>query len=169
MKRVVLAVGVAVFLFTVAAIAQTPGHPPSRSVEQELIRLEKEWSKAYVKRDLAALDRLEADDIVQADSDGKVHSKSEDIEEVKTGALVVTSIVQDDMKVRLYGEAAVVTYRTTEKGRYRGEDYSAQFRYTDTWVKKACRWQLVAAHFSKIAAKSLRASGELQELGFPIP
>jgi len=153
MKRIAIAVCVVVLVFSVATIAQTPGQPKSGSTEQDLIRLEKEWNEAYVKRDLAALDRLEADGIVQTDSDGSVFTKSADIEEVKTGVLVVTSSVQDDIKVHVYGDAAVLTYRSAEKGQYKGEDYSAQFRYTDTWVKKAGRWQIVAAHWSKIAAK----------------
>jgi ketosteroid isomerase-like protein len=150
LKRIVLVVSVVVF--TAATIAQTLGQPRSGSAERELIKLEKEWSDAFVKRDLAALDRLEADGIVQPDSDGSVFTKSEDIEQVKTGVLVVTSVVQDDIEARVYGDAAVVTYRSTEKGQFRGKDYNCQFRYTDTWVKKAGHWQLVAAHFSKIAA-----------------
>jgi ketosteroid isomerase-like protein len=153
MERPAIAVCVVVLAFAVAIIAQTPVQPKDGNAEGELIKLEKEWGKAYVNRDLAALDRLEADGIIQTDSDGNVFSKKEDIEEVKTGVLVVTRLVQTDMKVRVYGDAAVVTYRTTEKGQYRGEDYSAQFRYTDTWVEKASRWQVVAAHFSRIAAK----------------
>ena len=153
MKRNAFAISFIVLIFAAAIISQTIAQPKSGSAEQELIKLENEWNEAYLKRDLAALDRLEADGIVQTDSDGNVFTKSEDIEEVKTGALVLTSSVQDDLKVHAYGDAAVVTHRSTEKGQYRGEDYSCQFRYTDTWVKKAGRWQLVAAHFSKIAAK----------------
>ena len=153
MKRIAFVVSVIVFVFTVVTIAQTPGQPKNGSAEQELTKLEKEWSEAYVKRDLAALDRLEADGMVQADSDGNLFTKSEDIEEVKAGMLVVTSLVQDEIKVHVYGDAAVVTSRSTEKGQYRGKDYCAQFRYTDTWIKKDGHWQIVAAHWSTIAAK----------------
>jgi ketosteroid isomerase-like protein len=152
-KRIAIAVCVVVLVLAVAIIAQTTQttfKPRGGSAEEELIKFEKEWSEAYVKRDVAALDRLEADGIVLADSDGNVFTKSQDIEEVKAGVLVVTSFVQDDIKIHVYGDAAVVTYRSTEKGRYRGEDYSPQFRYTDTWIKKAGRWQVVAAHWSKI-------------------
>jgi ketosteroid isomerase-like protein len=153
MKLIIIAVSVVTFVFAVAIIAQTPDQSKSGSAEQELIKLEKELSEAYVKRDLAEIDRLEADGIIQTDSDGNVLIKSEDIEEVKTGVLVVTSFVQDDIKVHVYGDAAVVTYRSTEKGQFRGQDYSGQYRNTNTWVKKAGRWQVVAAHWSKIAKK----------------
>jgi len=142
-----------VSVFTAAVIAQTPGPPKNGSAEQDLIKLEKAWGEAYVNRDLAALDRLEADGLVHTDFDGNIYTKREDIEEVKTGVLVVTSLVQDDIKIHVYGDAAVVTYRSIEKGRYRGEDYRAQFRYTDTWIKKAGRWQVAATHWSKIAGK----------------
>jgi ketosteroid isomerase-like protein len=151
MKRMAVAVCMVVLIFAATSIAQPPARPKSVSAEQELIKLEKEYSEAYVKHDLAALERLESDGIILTDSDGSVFAKREDIEEVKAGVLVVTSLVQDDMKVTVFGEAAVVTYRSTEKGQYRGKDYIGRFRYTDTWVKKAGRWQVVASHWSRIA------------------
>jgi len=59
-------------------------------------------------------------------------------------------MANDDYKVRVYGKAAVVTYRETVKGQYKDKDISGQSRETDTWVKLAGRWQIVATHLSKI-------------------
>jgi ketosteroid isomerase-like protein len=58
----------------------------------------------------------------------------------------------DDMKVRVYGDEAVVTGRNTTKGQFKGRDISGQYRWTDTWAKRNGRWQCVAEHDSKIAA-----------------
>jgi hypothetical protein len=44
MKRIALAVCVAVFLFAVGLSAQTPAQP--KSMEQELIKIEKDWAEA---------------------------------------------------------------------------------------------------------------------------
>jgi len=80
-------------------------------------------------------------------------TKADDLELIKSGDSVITSWVKDEMKVRVYGDAAVVTGRDTIKETYKGKDTSDQYRFTDTWVKRAGRWQCVAAHSSVIAKK----------------
>jgi ketosteroid isomerase-like protein len=149
MKRIVFAVGVVVLVFGVGVLAQTT----SGSAEQELMKLENEWAKSVVKLDLAFMERILADDYTWTDAAGNVHTKAEEIASIKSGQGVVTSSVNDEMKVRVYGDAAVVTGLTTQKGMEKGKEVSGQFRWTDTWVKLAGRWQCVADHVSDIAQK----------------
>ena len=149
MKRIATAVSVVVLVFGVAILAQTQ----TESVEQQLKKLEKEIGHAWAKRDVASYDRILADDYTWTDFDGIVWTKAQDLETLKSGEVVNTSYVVDDWKVRVYGNAAVVTGRTTVKETWKGKDVSGQYRYTDTWVKRAGRWQLVASHTSKIAQK----------------
>jgi len=66
---------------------------------------------------------------------------------------VVVSAVIDEIKVRVYGDAAVVLGRSTEKSRYKDEGTTVQVQWTDTWVKRAGRWQCVAEHASNITQK----------------
>ena len=153
MKRIAFAVCVVVLVLAVAVWAQTQAQPTSGSVEQELIKLEKEWADAYMKRDLAVLDRIEAADLVMTDFEGNVFTKALDIEEVKSGVYTLESLVGDEMKVHIYGDTAVVTGRSKSKGRYKGKDFDSQYRWTDTWVKIEGRWQCVAGHSSRIAQK----------------
>jgi len=61
--------------------------------------------------------------------------------------------VNDDFRVRVYGDAAVVTLRIAEKSKSKGKDISGQVRVTDTFIKLAGRWQVVAEHASRIAQK----------------
>ena len=150
MKRVAIAISVVGLVFGVAILAQTQ----TESVEQELKKLEKEIGQAWAKRDVASYDRILADDYTWTDFDGIVWTKAQDLETLKSGEVVNTSYVVDDWKVRVYGDAAVVTGRTTTVNEeYKGKDVSGQYRYTDTWIKRAGRWQLVASHTSKIAQK----------------
>jgi ketosteroid isomerase-like protein len=132
--------------------AQPQKAAPSKnsSVEQQLIKLEEAWSDAFIKGDLAFLDRFIADDITCTDENGTVWGKTQWIGDLKSGDLKFTSIANDDYKVRVYGKAAVVTYRFTAKWQYKGKDVSGQYRETDTLVKSAGRWQCVAVHYSKI-------------------
>ena len=123
------------------------------SAEQEFKKLEEEIGQAWAKRDVASYDRILADDYTWTDFDGIVWTKAQDLEMLNSGEVVNTSYAVDDWKVRVYGDTAVVTGRNTVKEMWKGRDTSGQYRYTDTWVKRDGRWQLVASHTSKIAQK----------------
>ena len=153
MKRLAFAICVVVLFFAIAIIAQTPGQPKSGSVEQELIKLENGWADAQVqvKLDLAFLKRILADDYVQTNWDGTSFTKTQILASLKSKEDVITYSVGDDYKVRVYGDAAVVTGRWTGKETLNSKDTSGQYRWTDTWVKRAGRWQCVASHNSKIS------------------
>jgi ketosteroid isomerase-like protein len=149
MKRFAFAVGVAILGFGIAILAQTQ----TKSVERELIRLEKEWADALVKHDVAFFERIMVDDYTWTAPEGYVCTKADNIALAKSEEGVIMSWVLADMNVRVYGDAAVVTGCQTIKETYKGEDVSGQERWTHTWVRRSGRWQCVAAHSSRIAQK----------------
>ena len=149
MKRIAFAVGLVVLVFGVANTAKTQ----TGSVEQELVKLEHDWAKAGIKKDIAFFDQILADDFTATDPEGNVFSRAQYLAEMKSGDYVLASFVQDDLKVRIYGDAAVVTGRATIKGQYKGEEASGQYQWTDTFIKHAGRWQCVATHSSMIPQK----------------
>jgi ketosteroid isomerase-like protein len=158
MKRIAIAVSVALLVLTVAVSAQTQAQQyevtKRGTVEQELRELEKDWGDALVKHDWAFLDQILADDYTWTGPDGKVWSKAQTLASLKSGEDVVSSSETDDLMVRVYGDAAVVTGRTTVKEQYKGKDISGQYRWTDMWVKDyAGRWRCVADHSSSIVAQ----------------
>jgi len=152
MKRTAFAVSLVVLAFAVAVQVQTPAQTETGSVEQELIKLENEWADAWVKSDVAFHDRITADDYTFTCSWG-VWTKADNLALLKSGDSVITSWVLADMKVRVYGDAAVVTGRDAIKEMYKGKDVSGQNLWTHTWIKLAGRWQCVAAQSSLIAQK----------------
>jgi len=149
MKRIATGVCVACLVFGLALLAQTQ----IQSVERELIKLENEWADAWIKSDVAFFDRIMADDYTWTSPWGEVLTKAHNLALVKSGKDVITSWVLAEMKVRVYGDAAVVSGRDTIKETYKGEDISSQNRWTHTWVKRAGSWECVAAHSSEIAQK----------------
>lgn len=55
------------------------------------------------------------------------------------------------MTVHVYGDAAVVTGKASlRNAKYKGKDISGDYLFTDTWVRKGGRWQVVASHDSKV-------------------
>jgi ketosteroid isomerase-like protein len=128
MKRIAIAVSVAVLVFGVAILAKTQ----TQSVEQELINLENEWADALVKHDWVFIDRILADDYVTTDPEGNVSTKAQEIAFLKSRESALTPCVHHEMKVRVYGDAAVVTGRSTINETYKGKDFSGNYRWTDT-------------------------------------
>ena len=149
MKRISIAVGVVVLVFAIAIQAQTPPQTQTESVEQELIKLENDWLQAFFKKDIAFSDRFLADDYMGTDEHGNVKTKAQEISDLKSGAHLSTSGVQDNIKVCVYVDAAVVTGRNIMKGLFKGKEYSSPYLWTDTFIKRGGRWQCVASHVSK--------------------
>ena len=147
-----------VLLITMVAppsIAQSKSKSPSiRSPEAELIELERQLSEALSKQDAPALDRLWADTLVFTFPDGKVSNKAERLAAQKPSADPTQFISRnEDVKVQLYGNSAVVTVRTKWEGKATGtQSFSTLYQATHVWVKKYGRWQLVAAHVSQLKA-----------------
>jgi hypothetical protein len=119
-------------------------------VEQTLMKMERDALAALLKRDTAGFGRIFADEAVLITPDGTPQTKSQLLADVKSGDLVIASSEISDMKVRAYGESAVVTYVTVDKGKYKGEDISGRYRWTDVFVRRGGTWQIVAGQGTPI-------------------
>lgn len=118
------------------------------NIEQMIKQMEREWADAYVKRDAATLDRLLANDFMDADDNGNTQNKAQYIELAKNPVGTFYSAEFSDTKVRVYGDTAVSTGRLVIKGSNR--EQGEAFRYTGVYVKRHGRWQAVASHLSAI-------------------
>jgi hypothetical protein len=94
-----------------------------------------------------------ANDYIGTGDDGSLSIKAEVISNAKSGTDPVTSIVVNDMKTHVWGDAGVVWSRSIVKFQSKGNEISGQYQHTTTWVKIAGRWQAVAGHASKVANK----------------
>ena len=119
-------------------------------LEQELRRLNDESAAMQVRKDAASADRLLAEDYVFFRADGGVSNKAQNVAGIRDPAFVCESLVTDDVQVRLYGDAAVVTGRAVIKATSRGQALGGAFRYTDVWVKRRGRWQTVVSHATRL-------------------
>ena len=132
---------------------QTPGAAVKASgsdVEQTLMKLERDALAALLKRDIAGFGRIFSDEAVIITPDGTPQTKSQLLADVKSGDLVIASSAISEMKVRAYGDSAVVTYVTVDKGKYKGQDISGRYRWTDVFVRSGGTWQIVAGQGTRI-------------------
>jgi ketosteroid isomerase-like protein len=63
----------------------------------------------------------------------------------------IEAMAIDEVSVRVFGDAAVATGRTRATGSYRGTSASVVLRFTDVFVRRDKRWQIVASHASALA------------------
>jgi ketosteroid isomerase-like protein len=121
--------------------------------EKALMKLETEWSAAIQAADLATLERILADDFVQVGAFGSADKKKV-IADLRSGAYKVTSMSPPrDMKIRFFGDVAVVTGAGEEKSSFQGKDTSGTWVWTDVWVKRKGKWQAVASQATPVSPK----------------
>ena len=121
--------------------------------EEELSTLETEWAQAFLKNDAEAIGRYMAEDWTVISPDGSAIDKATFLGLIKSGVLTHDQMEFAEVKVRVYGDTAVVTSRATSKGKFRGEAFSELERSTDVLVKQKGQWKSVLTHLTRITKK----------------
>ncbi len=144
MKRIVI-----VLAFVVAASALALGQ--GGNVEQSIKALDEQVRQAALKGDLAAFAKLYADDYIATNILGVTSTKAQVLENFKSGKLKFEAIEISDMKVRVYGDTALVITTANVKGRFGATDISGQYRGVRVWVKRQGQWQSVLFQGTRVA------------------
>jgi ketosteroid isomerase-like protein len=173
MKRIALMVTIiAVSLIVFGQIACQPSQPDTNraaptgtpntnsegetvnraAIDSELMRIENDWPRVLREKDVEAIRRVEADDIVIVYPDGQLGNKQQDIQDMQSGALSAEAWEVTDLKVNIIDkDAAVVSGRSIVKGgKYKGPDgkvvdISGQYRFVDTFARRNGEWKLVGS------------------------
>ena len=137
---------------------EIPATLSTESTEDEIRRIEMEWGDAFEQRDMETLDRLMADDYILTDPLGSVRTKAESLAAIENNEVHFESTKSDNVNVRINGDTAVVTGRSTFRGRYKGWSMAGQYQYTDVLVKRRGSWQAVGSHITAVGVGALRLS-----------
>jgi hypothetical protein len=110
-----------------------------------LLQSEDDWASALVKRDGVVFDRLLADGFVYTEND-QMMDRATVMNSVVAGSDTVRAAHNESMTVHRYGSVtAVVTGWLVVGGRGATGEFHRRYRFTDTWVKRGGKWQIVAA------------------------
>jgi hypothetical protein len=119
------------------------------STADTLKQMERDWGQAAIKKDFEVVDKILAEDWVGIDHEGKIVSKAEAMTDLKSGDIGLTSEVLGPMTVRIFGITAIVTGSDTEKSVGHGKDSSGKYVWTDVFVLRDSKWQVVASQSTK--------------------
>jgi ketosteroid isomerase-like protein len=126
-----------------------PGTPGE--IKSNLIQIEREIGRANLDCDFRYFDRVEAEDFIFTDAAGGVSDKKQDMAGEKDCHKSDGTYDVDDAEVRLYGNTAIVTGRVTTTRKNKEDKLIVRHsRFTDVFVWRDGRWQLVAGHSSRI-------------------
>ena len=125
----------------------------SSDVREEIKRIEEDRNQAILRGDIATLDRMTSEDYTFITLRGELRTKAEILRGFKSGSFKYESREISDLKIRVYGNTAIVTGRSIQKGVENGKDYSGDYRFTRVYVKRPERWLTVALQTTLIDKK----------------
>lgn len=150
----------AVLAMILPAANAVAGAPASTNdpgaVKQTLIQLEHIWVRALESHDVATLRRILADDFLDTSYQGQLRTKADQL--AGRAASGIASERLSDLKVRVFGNAAIVTGLNTITGKQQA--WTARIRFTDVFIKRDGRWQAVGAQETLVSAPTRRTDSD---------
>lgn len=137
------------------------------TIEQEILTQEENLTQAKRQLDIAAFDRIYADDVLFTGVTGEVCGKAGLMTEAARGvaerdAAAVqgkkfsAAIDKEDIKVVTHGDTAIASYRFVVRVQGEGIDIHRRYRTTNMWLKRAGQWQVIGGHMASLDAQGAR-------------
>ncbi|SRR6266581_921758 len=128
---------------------------PASTAAQQVMATERAWSDAFLRHDLDRISRILSDDFVGIDGRGRLSDKAAELEEARgpqgnAAVMVLVGEQLSDVRVRVYGNAAILTAVNTARFRSQDEESTIRYRRTTVYVQRDGRWQCVSFHGSRI-------------------
>jgi ketosteroid isomerase-like protein len=133
-----------------AARLAAQGKAGGSTAEDSVRALELTRRQALLRADTTALSRLVADEFIEISRLGQLRTRADNIREIASGDLRLTSVKYDSLTVRIYGDIAVLKGVADNTGTFRGSPFSGALRYTRIFVRRDGRWQAVAMQHTPI-------------------
>ncbi len=118
--------------------------PERAEDERTILAGEASWAAAVASGEVGAIERLLAEDFLGIAPDGSFTDKAGELEELRRGAGRFLSNRLNEVRVRVYGDTAIAQGSESWEQRT-GEPRYGRYVWTDTWLRRDGRWQLVAA------------------------
>ena len=112
--------------------------------KRQIVELERQRLRAMIDSDSEVLRSVLSDDLTYVHTTTKEDSKTSLIDNLASGSLNYESIDTERVKVRMYGDTAVVTGSAAIKVSSGGRLLEFSILFTDVYAKQEERWQMVA-------------------------
>lgn len=111
---------------------------------QYITQSEIQWAEAVASGDSAVVQRILADDFIGVDTKGFQYNKEHEVHNTPEGPKYFKSNRLNKINIRFYGDMAVAQGDEIWVRRS-GQPLTGRFVWTDTWLFRNDKWQIVAA------------------------
>jgi ketosteroid isomerase-like protein len=123
--------------------------------DAEIVHLEAEIRAAQLTADVAALDRLIADELLFTGPDGELGTKAQDLDAHGSGAVRVREHEPEELRIRRIGsDVAIVALRARLTVEVAGTLVRGAYRYTRVWAREDGVWRVAGGHVAPVASAS---------------
>lgn len=147
-KESVAILALAVVATLAISCSNAASQPDPEQVKNEIAALERRLIVSIQRKDLGALNEIWDEQYFGTGPDGATVTKSDLMAAVKDGVLQVETIEPDDLKVRLFGDVAVLTGKAVVRAKVVEEDVSSNVRGTGIFVNRGGKWKIAGVHVS---------------------
>jgi hypothetical protein len=148
----VLAIALAVTVFTVPALGKKPGKAGDAEAAATIMQMENASVKADLAGDSSFVEKNYHDEFTGGSSWGNWETKKSILANMQDSKNNKTTSEEiSDVSVRIYGDTAIATYKNTYDTIYHGERRARTILSTDTFVRQDGTWKQVASHSSELA------------------
>lgn len=124
------------------------------ATEKELVRIAQELFDAIAVGNKEPWEKYLADDVIYTDENWHILTKKELVEGLRPLPKGYSGTIRmANVKSRINGDSAVLSYRALEEEYVFGQRLAPIFLVTDTYFKRNGRWQLVATHVSVLPSE----------------
>jgi uncharacterized protein (TIGR02246 family) len=132
--------------------AQSAKVPSKGSYGTDFFRqLTQDWEDATQARDVDKVSQIEADDLRIVGSNGKVSTKEQDLEDLKSATVQHVQAEFGPFDVKMLGDdVAVVQATMTDKSVAGNVDARPLYAFIDVWVKRGDKWKVVRSQYFRV-------------------
>jgi ketosteroid isomerase-like protein len=143
-------------LYAFPARANIPLLHKEDKLRREIETLEAQWRAGVLQNDVNTANQLLADDYLGINPNGTLETKADALAQRRSGTMKVSSIEPANIKVRVYGDTAVVTSLVDVQGRDGDRDISGRYHYTRVYSRRGGEWKIVSFEASRLPPGSKR-------------
>jgi ketosteroid isomerase-like protein len=147
LKRFGTVVGVStVLILCLCTASRVKAALADSTAKEEIMKISDERERALETGDVAALGRIDADDIVYSNWRGVIMTKAQHMAEIKSKELTVHTMKHADVQIAVHGNTGIVSGTSATRVVYKGNSPVGARRFVNVFAKENGRWQCVV-HF----------------------
>ena len=141
----------AIAAFTTTALGKNNNGTAAADPVAAITQMENDSVKADLAGDASFVSKNYANNYTGGTSWGNWETKQSILADMNDGKTKTNTEQISELNVRVYGNAAVATYKSTYDMMYKGEHRARTILTTDTFIMQDGTWRLVATHSSEAA------------------